>query len=466
MSCAWMLWALLALQDPAPPPPEPPVETPVETPPIETPPAPETPEQEKSEQEEPAPDAPPAAATPAAVTPAPAAPLAPMTEAAYEAELARLAAAHPQHLGVAELGASRLGRRIALLALGDRTGDVDERPAVLLATGFEAAADGRPRGPEAALFTVRALLERAQRDVALAELFADVTLYVVPAPDPDALYAPPGGPARTCRLDRNFPAGWQASDSIDCPQGPYPCSEPETRELARLVAGRANIGALVVLRAAAPAVPANEIGAAEPGQTRLVERLCDKIGLEPARVLAAQHAALSEPGSLAAFARARRGAFVLALDPWSGGLGGPSGTEPPAELRRVPVVVERLVRELPRLAAHAARTERLREKLWLVEVEVQDAGLLPTACAEERRHSPASVWFEAEGARITHAGIRRTGAPAANLDVPKGRVWRLGHLEGGESVRLYLAVEGEAGATLTLTLRSLRGASARLSVVL
>ncbi len=400
----------------------------------------------------------PAAPAPA-VAPAPDAYAEPWTEAEFEGELARLVAAHPTRVRIAALGTSKQGRRIALVTVGDQAGDPDRRPAALLATDLEARFGERPGGPEAALFAIRMLLERADREPQTTELLAGVTLYAVPAPDPDGAFATGSATARTCRLEHNFPAGWQPSDAIDCPQGPYPCSEPETRELARLVAQRTNIGALAVLaRVNAPAEA--ESPSVEPALARNAARAA----LDATLLARARGAVLAQPGSLAAFARARAGACVLALDPWSGAAAPEGGVR--AAFQAVPAAVEALLRELPRLEAANLRAERLRERLWLVEVELRVAGGLPTASAEERAKAPASVWLDVEGARVSKIGSRREGQPVANLDVPRGKTWRIGHLQGNESVRLYLAVEGEEGGVLKLAFRSLRGGRSEFDVPL
>jgi len=399
----------------------------------------------------------PAAPPPGA--PGPAAYAAAWDEAAFEAELARLAAAHPLRLRVASLGTSKQGRRIALLTLGDLAGDPDKRPAALLATDLEARFGDRPGGPEAALYALRALLERAEREPEVAELLASVTLYAVPAPDPDGAFAPGAAAQRTCRLERNFPAGWQPSGAVECPQGPYPCSEPETRELARFVASATNVGALAIL-AQDGAAPDAEVRAAEPALARIASRSA----LDAAALARARDSALAQPGGLAAFARARAGACVLALDPWSGAAAGADLPRP--GFQALPSALEGLLRELPRLEGRSLRAERLRERLWLVEVELRVSGGLPTASAEERAKAPASVWLDVVGARVARIGLRREGQPVGNLEVPRGKTWRIGHLDGNESVRLHLAVEGDEGGVLGLEFRSLRGGRAAFDVAL
>jgi hypothetical protein len=385
-------------------------------------------------------------------------------ESEFEAELARLAAAHATFLRIDSLGTSRQGRRLALLTVGELSQGVDGKPAALLATDLGVASGHRPEGPQAVLFAVRALLERAEREPAVAQLLGGTTLYAVPAPDPDGLFAAETTTARACRLDRNFPAGWEPSDAIDCPQGPYPCSEPETRELARLVAQRTNVAALALFTRDGHAAPT----AAGSKETPLA-RIAGAAGLDVAQLQADQHAAVAEPGSLAAFARARAGACVLVLDPWtsstvaataSAAEGTPAGFLPLAP------AIEGLLRELPRLVGRTVRAERLRERLWLVEVELRVAGGLPTASAEEHARSPASVWLDVDGARVSKIGLGRDGQPVGNLDVPRGATWRIGHLQGGESARLHLAVEGEAGGVLRLVFRSLRGGRVELEVAL
>ncbi len=427
---------------------------------------PETPDAGRPEVAPPTQDAPrePAAET-ALPTAAPVAAPAPddyaaaWTEAAFENELARLVAAHPSRARVTTVGTSKMGRRIALVTVGDQAGDPDRRPAALFATDLEARFGERPGGPEAALYAIRALLEKADREPQTAELLAGVTLYAVPAPDPDGAFAVGTTAERTCRLERNFPAGWQPSDAIDCPQGPYPCSEPETRELARLVAQRTNVGALAVLTRAL-ATNEVELRPVEPALARIAARS----SLDAALLARARDSALSQPGSLAAFARARAGACVLALDPWSGATAPVGGIR--AGFQTLPIAIEALLRELPRLEGTSLRAERLRERLWLVEVELRVAGGLPTASAEERAKAPASVWLDVDGARVSKIGSRREGQPVGNLDVPRGKTWRIGHLQGNESVRLYLAVEGDEGGVLKLAFRSLRGGRSEFEVAL
>jgi len=385
-------------------------------------------------------------------------------ESAFEAELARLAAAHPTILRIDALGTSRLGRRIALLTVGDVANGIDGKPAALLATDLGVGSGHQPEGPQAVLFAVRTLLERAEREPAVAQLLAGTTLYAVPAPDPDGLFAPEATTARACRLDRNFPAGWQPSDAIDCPQGPYPCSEPETRELARLVAQRTNVAALALFTRDGHAQPASPGAKDTP-----LARIAGAAGLDVAQLEADQAAAVAEPGSLAAFARARAGACVLVLDPWAGAaaeIAGDHAAAPPAGFLPLAPAVEGLLRELPRLGGRIVRAERLRERLWLVEVELRVAGGLPTASVDEHQKSPASVWLDVDGARVSKIGLGREGQPVGNLDVPRSATWRIGHLQGGESARLHLAVEGEAGGVLRLVFRSLRGGRVELEVAL
>jgi hypothetical protein len=451
--------ARAATQDPVPPPAGPPGEPPAGMP-AETPVPPPSPRDDV--RQEPAVEPAPRAAdvvTAAVATPAPADYARRWTEAQFEAEIARLAAAHPARVRVGSIGTSAGGRRIALLTLGDLAQDPDRRPAALLVTDLEARFEDRPAGPEAVLFAGRSLLERAESDAVLAELFIGVTLYAVPAPDPDGAFAHGAAVERTCRLERNFPAGWQPSDAVECPQGPYPCSEPETRELARLFAQRTNVAALCVLTREPPAP---EPAARTPDAA--LARIAQRAALDPARLAQARDAAIGVPGGLAAFARARSSACVVALDPWSGPEAPPDAVRP--AFVALPRVAEALLGELPRLSGRTVRAERLRERLWLVEVELGLAGLIPTAGADERANVPASVWLDAEGARVAKIGARRTGQPAANLDVPRGRTWRIGHLDGGESVRLYLIAEGEAGGTLRLAFKSLRGGRAEMDIAL
>jgi hypothetical protein len=393
----------------------------------------------------------------------------------FEAELRRLQAAHPTRLRVTSLGKSRAGHDLWLATLGDLSaGDPDKKPALLVASAFDPAFDGRPAGPEAALFGIAILLDKAEHDATTARSLARTSVYVVCAPDPDAALNADVGPGRACRLDRNFPADWKPWSSETCAQGPYPLSEPETRALARFLAGRPNIGAVLLLsHGIGLGVPANEAASSE-----LERILCERLAPHAAaaslpgseRVGAAEalarriEAFAREPGSLAAFCRSRLSAFVLVADPWHGPVGG----EPPAPagFACVPASIERLSAELPRVACNVAQVERLREKLWLVDIDVENEGLLPTLDESERARFPGSVWFEASGARVLQTGVARTGRAEENAAQVRPGVWMLGHLDGREKLRAHLLVEAPEGAALELAFRTRRDGETRCSVVL
>lgn len=446
---------------PVPVPAPDPVPTPVEDPPAVTP---STPPPGATNA------APPAASTPADYT-------ARFDASAFEREVARLVAAHPGRARRASLGTSRGGRDLVLLTLGDfASGDPDLRPAVLLVTGLDPAFEGRPAGGEPALFAARAILQRADGDPGAAAWLARTTVYVVPAPDPDLVFAEQGTQPRACRLDRNFPCAWRPWSSATCAQGPYPLSEPETRSVARFLSSRGNVGAVVLLSRGAELSTSQDAVTKDPADGDLERVLFEKLapvggGGGDARAavdaLARRAEAFTrESGSLAAFCRERLSAFVVPFDPFAGDVvDGPLGRAP-ARFASVADLLTRVADELARLTCAVGNTERLRERLWKIDLEVSNPGLLATLPEAERARSTGSVWLEATGGRIAQVGMSRGGAPQANAKQRPPAAWVLGHLDGRESLRLFVLVEAAEGTNVEFTLRTSRGAETRCAVTL
>jgi hypothetical protein len=397
------------------------------------------------------------------------------SEAAYTTELQSLLAKHSGRLRRSSLGRSRSGRDIVLLTLTDLAdGDPDKKPAVLLVTGLDPSFDAHPAGPQAALFAARDLLERAVADPATAAWLARTSVYVLPAPDPDATFAPDKTPPRACRLDHNFPSEWKPWSSETCAQGPYPLSEPETRSIARFLSQRSNVGAVVLLSRGADL---SDAGA--PVDESELERIlfarvaaADAAASEEDRRVAAEALARRsqaferESGSLSAFCRERLSAFLVPLDPFASAVGDTPLGRAPSGFTAIAGTIARLARELPRLSCTVDQSERLRERLWKIDVTVENQGLLPTLPDAERDRCVASVWFEATGGRVAQVGVSRGGAADTNALLRPPATWMLGHLDGREKIKLHVLVEAAEGTTVQLSVQTLREGQTQCAVTL
>jgi hypothetical protein len=459
-ACALVVCTLVArAQDPVPVPDVPPAPVP------QDPPVPKPPQAD-----------PPAATAPAA-TPAAFDYAGATAETAFNAELERLVARHATRARKSSLGTSRSGRDLVLLTLTDlAAGDPDKKPAVLLVTGLDPSFDAHPAGPQAALFAVRDLLERADADPATAAWLARTSVYVVPAPDPDATFAAGGTQARACRLDRNFPAEWKPWSSETCAQGPYPLSEPETRAIARFLTQRANVGAVVLLSRGSDV---REAASIEEGELEriLYARIAAGGTVSEAAAPDADHTAadalarrsqsfVRESGSLGAFCSAHLAAFVVSLDPFGGAVGDTQLGRAPSTFPTIAVTLARVARELPRLACSVEQSERLRERLWKIDLSVENQGLLATLPESERARCASSVWLEATGGRIAQVGISRGSSAGANATLRPPGAWMIGHLDGREKVKLHVLVEAAEGTSVQLVFRTLREGETRCAVTL
>ena len=458
--------ARVSAQEPAP---DVAVQDPPPTPPPKDEPPP-TPVPEPS----PAPEVQPSAPAPAQPAPVPAIDYAVRCdEATFAAEVARLVAAHPTRATRIGIGTSRGGREIVLLALSDAAGGaLDTKPAVLLVTGLDPAFEGRPAGPEAALYAARALLQAAQNDAATAEWLKTSGVYVLPAPDPDQTFAPDRTLPRACRLDRNFPSGWKPWSSETCAQGPYPLSEPETHAIAQFLNQRTNIGGVVLLSRGRELSEQPGVGEASESERILYGRIASEAssgpeGGAPADALVRRAMEFSsESGSLAAFCRSQMSAFVWPVNPFDGGLGDTPLGRAPADFTRLAPAVGKLVAELPRISCTVQKTERLRERLWKIDLEVANLGLLSTLPEAQRAQSQGSVWFEAAGGRVLQVGLSRGGAAEINARPRPPNSWLLGHLAGRERIGVFLVVDAAEGTNLEIAFGTLRAGASRCATIL
>lgn len=436
----------------------------------------------------------------------------------YTALVERLLLEFPDHLRAQSLGKSRTGRDLWLLIASDmRIGDPSQKPAVCVCSDLSSPALGpgtsnlAPRdpsrsptsapalaaggskgaGPEAALYLVAKLLSDARTKPELSTLLQDSTLYVLPAMDPEQ--ACPAQPStadaspRACRLDRNFPVDWQPWGDAPGAQGPYPLSEPESQSIALFLAQRANVSAVVLLtrdaRRLVPA-PVDVAGAAQDRDERACQSVCALVSrpasgsdgnpIAPEARDGACAARLSPPGEIAraggdfaSFCEDFVGLSVFATRPWCGApVETPLGPAP-AGFEASATLVERLLKALPRLATDAPKVERLRNNLWMVDVELRNDGLLPTLCARLRaRGAGPSVSLRTSGAKLIAVGLRRGAESGYEALRPQEGSAKIGHLEGEESFNLRVLVEAPENTTLEIIFESPRAGLKRVKVAL
>lgn len=363
----------------------------------------------------------------------------------YEATLGRIAAAYPDLVRMRTLGKSRGGRDVWLaVAADDAGGDAGRRPAAVVVTDLApvtretiaepASAIPRVAGPEAALFALSSLLERARSDPKTRERLLQCAVYFLPAPDPDGAFPATEADAapapRRSRLDRNFPAGWQPYDADPKSPGPYPLCEPESQLLARFLLERANVSALVSLGA---------------GKTQ--EELAGK----------------AAGGTLESYVCEVLDATVLRPAPWSGPARTSSIGTAPEGFYAAAAQLEKVLDDLPRLECGAATVERLKPDVWLVDLPLTNAGSLPTGSRSGRT---GAVQLKASGPKVVACAVG-TGE-SGNFEAVRGArgAWPLGSLEGKATLAVRLVVQGEEGASLDAVFESTRSGRSHASVVL
>jgi hypothetical protein len=374
----------------------------------------------------------------------------------YEAALGRIAAAYPDLLRVRSLGKSRGGRDVWLaVAADDAGGDAGRRPAAVVITdlapitrgGTPDAAASRIAGPEAGLFALASVLERARMDPKIREHLQRCALYFLPAPDPDSAFPPTDADAapgpRRSRLDRNFPSGWEPFDADPKASGPYPLCEPESQMLARFLLERVNVSMVVSL-----------------GGRKLREGEDGKSSAEPT----------PEPapvaGSLESYCREVLDAAVLRPAPWNGAnRTGTVGTAPEGFFTTA-ALVEKILGDLPRLECGSPKVERLRPDVWLVDLPLSNEGSLSTVGRRNRGGGTGDIQLQASGGRVVACAVE-TGAAGTYEAVRGARgAWPLASLDGHAGVAVRLVVQGEEGAALEAVFESPRSGRAHVSVSL
>jgi carboxypeptidase T len=178
-----------------------------------------------------------------------------------ETEMRLLERGHPGLARLYELGESLEGRRVYGLKISDNPDQDEGEPAVLF-VGCHHAREWI--SVEVPFLFGRYLLENYDLDPAVRRLVDEREIWVVPVVNPDGLEysihvyrywrknrrANPDG-SFGVDINRNYPFAWGTDDlgssgvpSAEDYRGPGPSSEPETRAVERLFAGR-DVGALV-----------------------------------------------------------------------------------------------------------------------------------------------------------------------------------------------------------------------------
>jgi hypothetical protein len=453
----------------------------------------------------------------------------PIDASGFAVLVERLALEFPDLLRVQSLGKTRNGRDLSLLTASDtRYGDPAHKPALCVVcelpgaspperarvgsgeAATAAASDARSSavaGPEAALFLVARLLSDSQTRPELRALLQESTLYVLPAIDPEHVLLPlpgAGDAPRECRIDRNFPVGWQPWGDAPGSQGPYPLSEPESQSLAQFLAQRTNISAVLVLtrNALEAAAPRNTSEASradradrdardgradregrgdrEGRDERACERVCAMIARAetassatspasgaPATVLHPPADIARHGGDLTTFCEDFAGLSVFSTSPWGGTmLDTPFGSAP-AGFEGLTRLVERTLSALPRLATDAPKVERLRNNLWMIDLGVHNRGLLATMCSRLRaRGAGPSVSLRTSGAKLSAVGLKRAGESTYEPLRSQDGSAQIGHLEGEEGFDLRLLVEAPENTALELAIESPRAGQKLVKVQL
>jgi hypothetical protein len=392
--------------------------------------------------------------------------------AELQSALQALAGAYPELLRLESMGRSRGGRELWVVTLAARDGaDPASKGAVLL-VGGRGADD--PHGVEMALFTVVDIALNHKRDLGLATLLAQTTLYVVPCLDPDArarLLEPEqeqtGAPTKVV-LDRNFPAGWSPWGGGT--GGPYPLCEPETRALVEFLAAHPNIGVVqTYTRQGDEPVPA-----ASPTRAKVDRAPYEAVLARAATVLEepvhlTAFDELSAPGgSLLAFVVLERGAFGFTSAVAGRGEGRlPQVQELFALARRATQHTLLLAQSLPRLAIGEASVQRLKSDLWQVDLALRNDGLLPTASAlAQQRRVLRAPQLEVSGARLEAAALRAPGETLLRPLPPQEGSFALPEVPGGGRIQLRLVVSAAAETTLSIAFSAPRAGVARADVTL
>lgn len=389
-----------------------------------------------------------------------------------QAALESLAGAYPEFLRLESMGKSRGGRELWVVTLSARDGTEALRKGAVLVVGSSSADD--PHGVEMALFTIYDIALNHARDPVLAETLAAATLYLVPCLDPDAraLLLEPASDAsplaREVALERNFPAGWNPWDGRA--GGPYPLSEPETRALADFLTAHPNVALVQTYSQAPPASPSGAGLVLPPADGAAHAALLARATaqLEEGEDLVAAPAAGLRGGSLLAHVVLDRGALGFTSHLAGRGQGRlPQVQELFGLARRAGSHTLLLTRALPRLRIAAASVTRLRNELWQVDLDVENAGLMETAAPlAHTRRMVLPPGFEVAGGKLMAVAMAAPGEGELRPLPGPASAFALPEIPGGGRVQLRLVVSAPGETTLSLSVSAPRAGAAQGSVTL
>jgi len=378
----------------------------------------------------------------------------PMTPEALVEHLRLIASAHPEVARLETFGQSAGGRPLVALRLGAR-----EAAPILFVGEHRGTASA---APEAMVELAWRLCEDLARDEELRAFFAQRTLILAPALDPDRRVA---GEPPAVRFELNFPSGWQP-ESVRPGAGRTSLARPETLAVARYLSELRSASVVLGFTERLPrgsAYPGAELPTADAEvHTRL------RAALElPGHGAPVPWFELGSPGGgLLDFAYQARGLFALAL---------PLPGEDELVAGRAAAYVEPLrtwvlgcLRQLPRVELAHEGLERLGSDTWQLDVRIANAGLVPTLSAQQRqRERGADVALELVGAKLVATAKKTTHqAPYTDASFQLQSPLAAGTLAGSEGRWLRLILEGQSGAEVRVTSRSPWAGTDALSLVL
>lgn len=354
---------------------------------------------------------------------------APRTPEELDALLQRFASAWPAHVRVQLVGRSRAGGSVWRASVTRAAPEDEARlPALLCVPASGGPSDGAALSRS--LAACAGLLERATHDPAVDARLARCSVQFLFAPEPSRTFpgdARPVGPA----LD--FPVGWSGGAS----RPPHPLHEPETRAVADFLLQHPSIGILAY----------------------------DDASTTAPFVLGGDAERRPSGGSLERFAREYLGA---ALATWnSSGVELASGAELGAARGLAAERLVLLLDALPRLETVEPKLERVRPDVWILEVAIANRGIVGTLEGAAASRERSSAWLDVTGADLVAvAGTRATNDAPYEPFAARANHVELGHLAGGDVLRVRLVLRGAEGAEARAAVRTLRAGSADVVVSL
>ncbi len=397
--------------------------------------------------------------------------------------LSSLAATYPEFVQLETPGKSRGGEDLWVVRLGDNANsDPATKPAMFI---YAAEGLSNLQGTELALASLVEFLQENARQERVGRALRETTMYFMPCGNPDlrtlvldGLESGSSAGAFTnprVDLERNYPVGWgpfhDAGAALSQGPGPYPLSEPETRQVASFLISHENIGVVVGFAPSAfklnSAVPSGAQGL-EPESLRSLRDGQSGVG---GALLEFTGRTADERGCFDDFAYGQFGAWPLRvlvgdIDAQTG-LALPRTDEIGPQAKRVAASLLALSEALPRLAIAGTSVQRLKNDLWQVELSIANNGQLRTQSGlGSARNAVAAPRLQVRGGKVLGAGLRALKSDSyASIPVDDGQV-SLSELEGGAQLRARVLVLAPAETSLELTVSSPRAGTVTAALVL